>query len=68
MRPYATVPAGGWTKPPTGPTIVYVGNPRKDGKQLVTFCYARQIRKLYTPDQVQALLEDDSYQIRSARR
>jgi hypothetical protein len=67
MQPFQTVPAGGWDKPPTGPTIVYVGKLRKDGKQLVTFCHARRIRKLFTPAQVRVLQQDDSYRLKDAR-
>lgn len=55
----------GWEKAPSGPTPIYVGKPRKDGKQLVTFCYGfKRIRKLKTYDEVVALLNNPEYKLK----
>ena len=53
---------------PSGPTIVYISRPRKDGRILCTFCYPRRLRKLKTAGQVQELKDNPEYQLRGASK
>lgn len=48
---------------PSGPLKVRIGNQRKDGKYLVTYCYQRTIRKLETQARVDEIRADDDYRI-----